>query len=61
MEIMLLSFPKLSRSLLVCITAVLMVQASVAAWSQAYVGKPKLIVVIVIDQFRGDYLNRDRR
>ena len=30
------------------------------ARAQAYVGKPKLIVIIVIDQFRGDYLNRDR-
>jgi len=29
------------------------------AQAQAYVGKPKLIVLIVIDQFRGDYLNRD--
>jgi hypothetical protein len=28
--------------------------------AQAYVGKPKLIVIVVIDQFRGDYLNRDR-
>lgn len=27
--------------------------------AQAYVGKPKLIVLVVIDQFRGDYLNRD--
>lgn len=27
--------------------------------AQAYVGNPKLIVIIVIDQFRGDYLNRD--
>lgn len=50
----------LSRSLLVCITAVLMIQTSVVAWSQAYVGQPKLIIIIVIDQFRGDYLNRDR-
>jgi predicted AlkP superfamily pyrophosphatase or phosphodiesterase len=57
---MLLSLRGLSRSLLVCIIAVFMSQTSVAAWSQAYVGKPKLIVVIVIDQFRGDYLNRDR-
>jgi arylsulfatase A-like enzyme len=31
-----------------------------AAPAQAYVGKPKLIVVVVIDQFRGDYLERDR-
>jgi predicted AlkP superfamily pyrophosphatase or phosphodiesterase len=50
----------LSRPLLVCIAAVLMIQTSVAAWSQAYVGQPKLIVIVVIDQFRGDYLNRDR-
>ncbi len=30
------------------------------AEAQAYVGRPKLIVVVVIDQFRGDYLNRDQ-
>ncbi len=30
------------------------------AYAQAYVGRPKLIVLVVIDQFRGDYLNRDR-
>jgi predicted AlkP superfamily pyrophosphatase or phosphodiesterase len=29
------------------------------AVAQAYVGKPKLIVIVVIDQFRGDYLNRE--
>ena len=28
--------------------------------AQAYAGRPKLIVIVVIDQFRGDYLNRDR-
>ncbi len=28
--------------------------------AQAFVGKPKLIVIVVIDQFRGDYLARDR-
>src|ERR1700690_459748 len=32
----------------------------VSAPAQAYSGKPKLIVIVVIDQFRGDYLNRDR-
>ena len=31
-----------------------------SAPAQAYVGKPKLIVIVVIDQFRGDYLNRDQ-
>lgn len=30
-----------------------------SAAAQVYVGKPKLIVIVVIDQFRGDYLNRD--
>jgi hypothetical protein len=33
--------------------------ASAVASAQAYVGRPKLIVLVVIDQFRGDYLNRD--
>jgi predicted AlkP superfamily pyrophosphatase or phosphodiesterase len=27
--------------------------------AQVYAGRPKLIVIVVIDQFRGDYLNRD--
>ena len=31
----------------------------VSAQAQAYSGRPKLIVIVVIDQFRGDYLNRD--
>lgn len=31
-----------------------------SAPAQVYVGKPKLIVIVVIDQFRGDYLNRHR-
>jgi arylsulfatase A-like enzyme len=30
------------------------------ARAQVYAGKPKLIVIVVIDQFRGDYLNRFR-
>jgi hypothetical protein len=33
---------------------------SVSAFASAYNGRPKLIVVIVIDQFRGDYLERYR-
>src|SRR5436309_12610972 len=32
----------------------------VPSFSSAYHGRPKLIVVIVIDQFRGDYLERYR-
>src|SRR5256885_11303495 len=31
-----------------------------AAWASAYNGRPKLVVVIVIDQFRADYLERYR-
>src|SRR5882757_1496934 len=31
-----------------------------AAWASAYNARPKLIVVIVIDQFRADYLERYR-
>ena len=31
-----------------------------SARAQAYAGRPKLIVIVVIDQFRGDYLNRDQ-
>jgi len=27
--------------------------------AQVFEGRPKLIVIVVIDQFRGDYLNRD--
>ena len=34
--------------------------APVSAAAQAYAGHPKLIVIVVIDQFRGDYLNRDQ-
>jgi arylsulfatase A-like enzyme len=36
------------------------VLAPLTTRAQAYVGKPKLMVIVVIDQFRGDYLNRDR-
>ena len=41
----------------VCLLSVL---CPVASSAQAYVGQPKLIVILVIDQFRGDYLNRDQ-
>jgi predicted AlkP superfamily pyrophosphatase or phosphodiesterase len=39
--------------------AILAVLLPVLVSAQAFVGKPKLIVIVVIDQFRGDYLNRD--
>ena len=34
--------------------------ALASARAQVFQGKPKLIVIVVIDQFRGDYLARDR-
>lgn len=43
-------------ALLLALLAVLLPSAATA---QAYAGRPKLIVIVVIDQFRGDYLNRD--
>ncbi len=50
----------LSRLIPVCVAFLATILFSTFAQGQAYVGRPKLIVVIVIDQFRGDYLNRDR-
>ena len=47
-------------SLLFCLLALLASLLPAAAPAQAYVGQPKLIVIVIIDQFRGDYLNRDR-
>jgi hypothetical protein len=43
---------------LVVLTAALILPAH--AFASAYNGRPKLVVVIVIDQFRGDYLERYR-
>ena len=42
------------------ITALLLVvlAASGAAFATAYSAQPKLVVIVVIDQFRGDYLDR---
>ena len=44
--------------LLTCLTII--VGASVTSFASAYDGHTKLVVVIVIDQFRGDYLERYR-
>jgi Type I phosphodiesterase / nucleotide pyrophosphatase len=43
---------------LLCFTAVLLLGSIQAAFASAYNGHPKLVVVIVIDQFRADYLER---
>ena len=39
---------------------VVLAASSVSSFASAYDGHPKLVVVIVIDQFRGDYLERYR-
>ncbi len=49
--------PRIS-SFLLCIAAILALPAF--SFASAYNGRPKLVVVIVIDQFRGDYLERYR-
>ncbi|WP_420239786.1 alkaline phosphatase family protein [Telmatobacter bradus] len=46
--------------LFVACVAALLVLSHVVAHAQAFAAKPKLIVIVVIDQFRGDYLMRDR-
>ncbi len=52
---------RLPRSL--CVVLVLLgsiLSSTSAAFASAYNARPKLVVVIVIDQFRGDYLERYR-
>ena len=54
------SFPRSSaaRLLLVLTCLAAIVSQPLPSAASAYNGRPKLIVVIVIDQFRGDYLER---
>jgi predicted AlkP superfamily pyrophosphatase or phosphodiesterase len=56
------SSPRSAATRLVLTLAVLcsVVASPVPATSSAYNARPKLVVVIVIDQFRGDYLERYR-
>ncbi|HEX7730408.1 MAG TPA: alkaline phosphatase family protein [Terracidiphilus sp.] len=48
-------------SLPFCLLVFVAATFSTAARAQAYVDNPKLIVLVIIDQFRGDYLNRDHQ
>ena len=50
---------RFSPLLLASFAALLATLLPAFASAQAYAGRPKLIVIVVIDQFRGDYLNRD--
>src|SRR5579863_10092231 len=47
-----------TRFVCVCLCALMLVSLSPFSFASAYNGHPKLVVVIVIDQFRGDYLER---
>ncbi len=51
---------RLPRPLLVALVALALLGLIPAAFASAYNARPKLVVVIVIDQFRGDYLERYR-
>src|SRR5205085_11348083 len=42
----------------ICALLLIVVTIPCAAFAAAYDGTPKLIVIVVIDQFRGDYLER---
>ena len=48
------------RLLIVLLCVAVLTGAAVSSSASAYNAHPKLIVVIVIDQFRGDYLERYR-
>jgi len=53
--------PRILRAIVASFAVLLLATLLPApATAQAYAGRPKLIVIVVIDQFRGDYLNRDR-
>lgn len=56
------SFPRLAAPRFILILAVFIsvIGLPVRTRASAYNGRPKLVVVIVIDQFRGDYLDRYR-
>src|SRR4030081_2420947 len=57
------SSPRPARQRVISVlTLILVVSLLVpgSSFASAYNGRPKLIVVIVIDQFRGDYLERYR-
>ena len=57
------SFPRFTPTRLLFIPSLLLVLAlnlSPSSFASAYNADPKLVVIIVIDQFRGDYLERYR-
>jgi arylsulfatase A-like enzyme len=53
-------FPSCRPKFFAVIAAVLLALLPTLSAAQVFAAKPKLIVIVVIDQFRGDYLQRDR-
>ena len=51
---------KFKQSLSRLLAAWLLLPCTAPGWASAYDGHPKLVVIVVIDQFRGDYLDRYR-
>ncbi len=52
--------PILKRSLTLLLVCALTLASSPSAFSSAYDGHPKLVIILVLDQFRADYLERYR-
>jgi predicted AlkP superfamily pyrophosphatase or phosphodiesterase len=50
----------LAAILFLCVAVLAVACGAASAGAQAYEAKPKLVVILVIDQFRGDYLDRYR-
>ena len=53
-------YRSLQHTFAVSLIVLLSISNAIPVRAQAYVGKPKLDVIIVIAQYRGDYLNRQR-
>jgi hypothetical protein len=51
---------RLRKSITVVLSVLLLLPSTPFAKADAYHAKPKLVIVLVIDQFRGDYLDRYR-
>lgn len=52
--------PCFRKTVSVALSTLLMFPLCVPARADAYTGSPKLVIILVIDQFRGDYLERYR-
>jgi arylsulfatase A-like enzyme len=53
-----MSTPK--RCVCTLLLAILVIPWAPLAWASAYDGRPRLVIILVVDQFRADYLDRYR-